>query len=178
MMMLAVMMFVMVAVTVSTAFRLKGGLDLLKIRPQATEHIFYYMVGPNQKDMVSNFGWQMPITQVPCQAHQLDRIFVSDFDNVLHSGLNLQPSSIVQLQAVSFSHGNGFWKIKKNIVPLISGQAKAAAVTRVKVESERSCGVFRWPIPGGPMNRSAMSGITVNGSVMRSHNLTQYMKYR
>jgi hypothetical protein len=120
----------------------------------------------------------MPITQVPRQAHQLDRIFVSDFDNVLHSGLNLQPSSIVQLQPVSFSHGNGFWKIKKNIVPLISGQAKAAAVTRVKVESERSCCVFRWPIPDGSMNRSAMSGITVNGSVMRSHSLTQYMKYR
>ncbi|MGC1961968.1 MAG: hypothetical protein WA676_04480 [Candidatus Sulfotelmatobacter sp.] len=150
----------------------------MKIRAQATEHIFYYMVGPNQKNMVSNFGRQMPITQVPRQAHQLDRIFVSDFDNVLHSGLNLQPSSIIQLQPVSFSHGNGFWKIKKNIVPLISNQAKAAAVTRVKVESERSCCVFRWPIPGRSMNRSAMSGITVNGSVMRSHSLIQYMKYR
>jgi hypothetical protein len=89
MMMLAVMMFVMVAVTVSAAFGLKGGLDLLKVRPQGTEQVFYYMVGPNQKNMVSNLGRQMPITQVPCQAHQLDRIFVSDFDNVLHSGLNL-----------------------------------------------------------------------------------------
>jgi hypothetical protein len=89
MMMLAVVMLVMVAVTVSTAFRLERGLDLLKIRPKATEHIFYYMVGPNQQNMVSNFGRQMPITQVPCQAHQLDRIFVSDLDNVLHSGLNL-----------------------------------------------------------------------------------------
>jgi hypothetical protein len=102
---------------------------------------------------------------------------MSDFYEVLGSSLNLQPSSIVQLQPVSFSHGNGFWKIKKNIVPLISGQAKAAAVTRVKVESERSCCVFRWPIPGGSMNRSAMSGITVNGSVMRSHSHTQYIKY-
>jgi hypothetical protein len=87
--MFAAMIFVVVAVTVSTALRLKGGLDLLKIRPQATEHIFYYVVRPNQKNMVSNFGRQMPITQVPCQAHQVDRIFVSDFDNVLHSGMNL-----------------------------------------------------------------------------------------
>jgi hypothetical protein len=89
MMLFAAMMFVVVAVTVSTTFRLKGGLDHLKIRPQATEHIFYYVVRPNQKNMVSNFGRQMPITQMPCQAHQLDRILVSDFDNVLHSGLNL-----------------------------------------------------------------------------------------
>ena len=89
MMIVAAMMSVVVAVTVSTAFRLEGGLDLLKIRAQATEHIFYYMVGPNKKNMVTNFSRQMPITQVPCQAHQLDRIFVSDFDNILRGGLNL-----------------------------------------------------------------------------------------
>jgi len=64
--MLAVMMFMVVAVTVSAAFRLEGGLNPLKIRPQATEHVFYYMVGPNKKNVVSNFGRQMPITQVPC----------------------------------------------------------------------------------------------------------------
>ena len=86
--MLVMMMLVMVAVTVSTAFRLEGGLDFLKIRSQAAEHIFYYMVGPNKENMVSNFGWQMPITQVPSKAHQLDRIFMSDFDNIFRRGLN------------------------------------------------------------------------------------------
>jgi hypothetical protein len=88
MMVVAVMIFVMMAVTVSTAFRLEGGVDLLKIRAQAAKHIFYYMVGANEKKMVTNFGQQMPITQVPCQTHQLDRIFMSDFDNILRSGLN------------------------------------------------------------------------------------------
>jgi len=82
-------MFVVVSVTVSTAFRLEGGLDLSKIRTQATEHIFDYVVGPNKKDMVSNFGRQMSITQVPGKADQLDRIFMSDFDNILWSGLDL-----------------------------------------------------------------------------------------
>jgi hypothetical protein len=61
----------------------------LKVRSQAAEHIFDHMVGPNKENMVSNFGWQMPITQVPRKTHQLDRIFVSDFDNILRSGLNL-----------------------------------------------------------------------------------------
>jgi hypothetical protein len=88
-MMMSVTISVMMAVTVSTAFRLEGGLDLLKIRPQATQHIFDYMVRPNKKNLVPNFGRQMPITQVPRQAHQLEGIFVSDFDNILRSGLNL-----------------------------------------------------------------------------------------
>src|SRR6266567_1390669 len=166
MMMFAAMMFVVVAVTVSTAFWLEGGPDVLKIRPQATEHIFYYMIGPNKKNMVSNFCRQMPITQVPCKAHELDRILMPDFDNLLHSGLDLEPSSIVQLQPVSFSHGNRVWKIKKNIVPLISGQAKAAAMARVKIEGKRACRLFLRPVPRG----------TMNGSTMHRH--TQYMKYR
>ena len=65
MVIMAAMMFMVVSVTVSTAFRLEGGLDLSKISPQATEHVFYYMVGLDKKNVVSNFGRQMPISQVP-----------------------------------------------------------------------------------------------------------------
>ena len=89
MLMLAAMMFVVVAVTVSTAFRLEGRLDLLKTRSQITEHIFDDVVGPNKKNMISNFRRQVPITQVPCKAHQLYRIFMSDFHQILGGGLNL-----------------------------------------------------------------------------------------
>jgi hypothetical protein len=89
MMMLAAMVFVMVAVTVSTAFRLEGGLDFLKIRPQATEHIFDHVVGPYKKNVISNFSRQMPITQVPGKAYQLYRIVMSNFHEILRSRLNL-----------------------------------------------------------------------------------------
>ena len=121
MMMLPAMMFVVMPVTVSTTFWLEGGLDLLKIRSEATKHLFDYMVRPNKKNVVSNFGGQMPITQVPGKAYQLNRISMSDFDEILRSCLNSQPSSIVELQPVSFSHGNRFRKIKENIVPLVRG---------------------------------------------------------
>jgi hypothetical protein len=103
---------------------------------------------------------------------------MSDFYEVLGSSLNLQPPSIFQLQPISVGHGNRLRKVEKNIVPLICRQTKAAAMARVEVESERACRLLRRPIPGGSMNRSAMSRITVNGSVVRSHSHTQYMKYR
>jgi hypothetical protein len=89
---------------------------------------------------------------------------VSDFDDILGSGLNLKPSSIVQLQPVSLSHRNGFWKIKENIIALICGQAKAAAMTLVKLEGKRACCLFLRPMPRREMN----------GSTMHCHN--QYMK--
>ena len=44
------MMFVMVAMTVSAAFGLERGLDRLKIRSEAAEHVFDHVVGPNAKN--------------------------------------------------------------------------------------------------------------------------------
>ncbi len=71
---------------------------------------------------------------------------MSDFYEVLGSGLNLQPPPIVQLQAISIGHGNRLRKIEKNIVALIRRQAKAAAMARVKVESKRACRLFFRPM--------------------------------
>ena len=82
------------------------------------------------------------------------RIFVSDFDDGLRGGLNLQPPSVVQLQAISIRHGDGFWKVEKDIFPLIRSQANAAAMARVKIERERACCFFFRPMPGGAMNGS------------------------
>ena len=74
---------------------------------------------------------------------------MSDFDNVLRGGLNLQPPSVFQLQPISIRHGNGLWQVEKNIFPLIRGKANAAAMARVKIESERACCFFFRPMPSG-----------------------------
>jgi hypothetical protein len=87
----------MVAMPVSAAFGLESGLDHLKLCPETAEHVFDHVVWPNPKKVVSNLRRQMPIAQVPGKAHKLYRIFMSDFDNILSSSLNLQPPSIFQL---------------------------------------------------------------------------------
>jgi hypothetical protein len=160
----------MVAVaSVSAAFGLERDLQLYEICSKTNEHILDHVVRPNAKNLFSNLGRQMPISQMPRKARQLIRIFMSDFDNELRRSLNLEPCTIFKLQAISISHGNRLRKVEQDIFALISSQANAASMARVKIESERSCCVFRRPIPGGSMNGSAMSGITVNGSVMHGH---------
>jgi len=90
MMVSVLIMAVMVAVAaVSAPFGLEGGLHLYKIRSEAMEHIFDHMVGPNAKNLLLNFSRQMAIPKMPCQAHKLIGIFMSDFDSNLSSGLNL-----------------------------------------------------------------------------------------
>jgi hypothetical protein len=152
MMMLAVMMFVMVAVTVGAAFGLESGLDRLKICSEAAEHVFDHVVGPNPKNAVSNLRRQMPIAQVPRKSHQLYRIFMSDFYQLLERGLNLQPPSIFQLQPISIGHGYRLRKVEKNIVPLICRQTKAAAMACVEIESERTRCLFLRPLARGEIN--------------------------
>jgi hypothetical protein len=169
----------MVAVAgVSTPFGLKRSLHPCKICSEAKQHILDHVVGPNAKNLASNFSRQMPISQMPRQASQLVGIFMSDFDNELRRSLNLEPSTIFKLQAVPVGHGNRLGKVEQDIFALIPSQAKAASMARVKIESKRASRFFRRPIPGQPMNGGAMSGITVNGSVMRSQSHSQYMKYR
>jgi hypothetical protein len=64
-----VVMLVMVAVPVSTAFGLESGMDPLKMCSEVTEHVLDHVVGPNPKNVVSNLGRQMPIAKVPGKAH-------------------------------------------------------------------------------------------------------------
>jgi hypothetical protein len=175
MMMPILPMGAMVAVAaVSAALGLERDLHLYEIRSKTNEHILDHVVGPNAKNLVSNFSRQMPISQMPSKARQLIGIFMSDFDNELCCSLNLEPSAVFKLQTISISHGNRLGKVEQDIFAVIPNQANAASMSRVKIESERSCRVFRWPMPGGLMNGGAMSRSTVNGSVMHSH--TQYMK--
>jgi len=122
---------------VSAAFGLEGGLNLYKIRSEATEHVLNHMVGPNTKNLTSNFRRQMPIAEMPGKTHQLIGILMPDFNNEFRSGLNLQPRPVFKLQTISFGHRNCFRKIEKNIFAVIRSQANAPAMTRVKIKSYR-----------------------------------------
>jgi hypothetical protein len=152
-MMMPGVMIVMAAVAaISAAFGLEGALHLDKTRSEAAEHILDHMVRPDAKNLVSNFSRQMPISQMPGKAHKLIRIFMPDFDNGLRSGLNREPPPIFKLQAISVGHRDRFRKVEKDIFALIRSQANAAAMARVKIESESACRLLPRPQPGGSMN--------------------------
>src|ERR1700740_3492284 len=168
------MLAMMAMAGVSAAFGLERDLHLCRICSEAKAYILDQLVGPNAKNLVSNFSRQMPISQMPCEASKLVGVFMLDFDNELRRSLNLEPSAIFKLQAISVGHSNRLGKVEQDIFALIPSQANAASMPRVEIKSKGACRFFRWPVPGRLMNGSAMSGITVNGSVMHSH--PQYMK--
>lgn len=152
-MMPAVSVVVMEAVAaVCAAFGLEGDLYLHEVRSETAEHILDHMVGTNAKNVVPNFRRQMPVSQMPSKPRKFMRIFVSDFDDGLRGGVDLQPPSVVQLQAISIRHCDGLWQVEKDIFPLIRSKANAAAMARVKIERERACCFFFRPMSSGAMN--------------------------
>ena len=159
MIMYRVVMAVMVTGTaVGAAFGLKRGLHRYQMRSETTQHGLDHMVRPDTKNLASNFGRQMPVSQMPSKTHKLIGIFMPDFHNVFGSGLDPEPPPILELQAVSVGHRNRFRKIEKDIFALIRGETNATAMARVKVESESTRGLFLGPVPGAAMNRSRVDG--------------------
>jgi hypothetical protein len=156
MMVSLLIMVVMVAVAaVRTALGLKGSVDVYKIGSEATEHILDHVVGSNAQNMVLNFSCQMSISQMPCQAHALVGIFMSDFNEKFGSRMDLQPSSIMESQAIAIRHCDRFGKVEKEIFTLIRSQANATTMTRVEIESNRASGQVLRPVPGRAMNYGA-----------------------
>jgi hypothetical protein len=150
-------MAVMVAlVAIGAAFGLERGLDLYKIRAEPTEHVLDHMVGPNAENLVLNFSGQMSISQMPCQAHALIGIFMCDFNEKFGRRLDLQPSSIIELQAISIRHCDRFRKIEEYLFALVSRHPDATAMARVRVERQSVDRFFFRPMPGGTMDASSV----------------------
>jgi hypothetical protein len=150
----AVTMVMMLAVVsaVSTTFGLKRGVYFHELCAEAAEHMLDDMVGSNAENLIPNFSWQMPVSEVPSQARKLVGIFVPNFDNMLGSSLNHQPSPIFKLQTISIGHRNSFRKVQKDIFAFVRAQANAAAMARVKIEGQSACRVFLWPMASEAVN--------------------------
>jgi hypothetical protein len=156
MVMLPFMMFVIVCVTVSAAFGLESCLDLLKIRSEAIEQIFDHVVGPNQKNVFSNFGRQVAIPQVPGKPHQLMAVRMPDLYERFGGGSDPEPGAVIELQPIAIPHGDGLGKVQEDIFSMVRRETNSPAMTRVKIERESADGLLLRPVSRGTMDGSAL----------------------
>jgi hypothetical protein len=114
------------------------------------------VIGPNAQHIVANFGRQMPVSQMPGEAHQLIWILVPDLNNELRLGNDPQPPPIVQLQAVAIGNCDGLRKVEKDVFALVHRQANAAAMAGIEIEGEDAGRLFLRPLAGGAMDGGAV----------------------
>jgi hypothetical protein len=82
-------------VAVGAALGLEGNLYLSEVRPEVMEHVLNHVVGSNTQNLMANVGRQMPIAQMPGEAHKLSGILMPDFDNELRGGSDFKPPPIL-----------------------------------------------------------------------------------
>jgi hypothetical protein len=130
------MIVTMLMTAVSATFGLKGRLQLDEDRSKAAQHIFDDVVWPYAERLTSELGGDMSVAEMPRQTHELTDIAVSDIDDGLRSRANDEPTSVLNLQAVSIAHRGRGIQMKKHLVALIGDQADTTAVPIVVIEGE------------------------------------------
>jgi hypothetical protein len=150
-MMMLALLVAMIMVTVSAALRLKTGSHVCKIRSKAVKHTLNHMIGPNTKNVVSDFCWQMTVSEMPRDAHEALEIPMPDLHKRFSSGSDLQPSAVIELQAISMLDRNRLGQIEKHIFALVCAQSNAAAMASIKIKRDCAQCFFLWPMPGPTM---------------------------
>jgi hypothetical protein len=146
-------MAVMVIVTtVRAAFGLKRSIAFSENCAEAGKHLFDHMVRPDTESFMANLRRQVTIAEMPRKAHKLARILMPHLHNRLFGCLNHEPSPVVKLHTISISHGDGLWKIEKDILALIRREPNPAPMARIEIERDSACGSFLRPMPGRTMN--------------------------
>ncbi len=82
-------------VVVGAALGLEGDLYPSEVRPELMEHVLNHVVGSNTQNLMANVGRQMPIAQMPGEAHKLSGILLPDFDDELGGGSDFKPPPIL-----------------------------------------------------------------------------------
>src|SRR5262249_22350658 len=101
---------------------------------------------------------------MPRKTHKLSGILMPDFNDDFRCCSDPEPSAILKVQAVAVCHRNCLWKIEQQVAAYIICQTGTAAVSPIKMQSNRARRLIVGPLPGGPVRVS-----TRKGSVVSSH---------
>jgi hypothetical protein len=78
-MVVVMVMGVIVRGTVSAAFGLESGLELVKIGSETQKHLFNHVIGSDAESVFANIRGEMAISEMPSEPHQLIAILVLNF---------------------------------------------------------------------------------------------------
>jgi hypothetical protein len=157
--MMIVVVIVMVVMTVpcviwlrlqvSAAFRIERSLDLGQPGSQSTQHIFNHVITPDTQTASHDLHRQMPVTEMPGEAHHLPLIVAADFHERFGCGDHFDQAAVFQHQCIASSQGDGFGKIEQKLQTARRRHCHPAAMTVVKIKDHR-IGNLAFPRVLGP----------------------------
>jgi len=132
----ALIVMIMAAAGIGAAFRIERRVDLDHPGAKPLGHVGDDMIVTNAQGFAQNLRRQMPIAEMPGDAHQMMRIVAADLDERLGRGDDLDKPAIVQHQRVAAAQRNCLRQIEQKFKAARAAHRHTAAMTIVEIEND------------------------------------------
>lgn len=124
------------SVGVSPAFRVERCLDFDDARAEPAHHVFDHMIAPDAQALRRDLRRQMPVAEVPGDAHQMMRILAADFRQWLGRSHDLDQPSILQHKRIAAAQRGRRFQIEQEFKPTRPGHREPPAMPVVETQHD------------------------------------------
>ena len=119
---------------IGAALRIKGRLDGSDLGAEPAQHVLDDVVAPNPDRIGEHLRGQMPITDMPGEPHQIDRLAAPHLDQRFGGRHDLDEATVIQRQRVAAAQHHGLRQIEQEFEPAHPHHGDATAVSLVEIE--------------------------------------------
>jgi hypothetical protein len=123
-------------VGVSPAFRVERRLDFDDARAEPAHHVFDHMIAPDTQALRRDLRRQMPVAEVPGDAHQMMRILAADFRQWLGRSHDLDQPPILQHKRIAAAQRGRRFQIEQKFNPTRPGHREPPAMPVVETQHD------------------------------------------
>lgn len=159
MVVIVVLMVVMMAASrVRAVFRIERGLDHRYRSTEKPDHIFNNMITPDQDAIRQQHDRQMPIAEMPGNAHEIGRRCRRDFRKLFFCRHYPNSAAVFQQERIALSNPMRTRQIEQKFESIFSRHRQTTAMPIVKIERHL---IIDQPVTGA-------LGLACNGTKHRS----------
>ena len=149
-----VVMMVMSA-GVGPGLRVERSLDMVHMPTEPPDHFLDDVIGANAQMLAEDLHRQMPVAEMPCDAHQVAVLVRVDVEQRLGPRDHAHDAAIVQHHAVAVAQPDRLRQVEQQLAPGLGGQQDAAAEPAILVEQHGVNLAAGIPCPGRQNVRGA-----------------------
>ncbi len=115
MVMSIVVVVMMVPTGVSARFGIKRRLDRIDVAAKTLDHFLHHMVGPDANAVAEQLHRQVPVAEMPGNAHQFALIVRVDLEQRLRLRAHADHPAIVEHQPIAMPQPRGLRQIQQDL---------------------------------------------------------------
>jgi hypothetical protein len=139
-------MVMVLSARVRASLRIEWCFDLLDVPTEAFDHLPDHMVVTNPNSVAQQLHRQMPVAEMPCDAHHLAVIVRMDLQQLLRLCAHANNAAIIQHQSITITHPHSLRQIDKHVPARFRKQHNATPMPPIMID-QHPIGFIRG-IPG------------------------------